>query len=95
VCAEAVGAYTGEVSAAMFRTSAVATLSGHSERRSMRVSALVARKFVAHGARADPHPVRGRAAGGARGGPPEVVGAQLDAVLELSGVRPGPRGDRL
>src|SRR5436305_218903 len=50
VCAEAVGAYTGEVSAAMLKDVGCRyTLVGHSERRSQYgdTNALVARKFVA------------------------------------------------
>ena len=50
VCAEAVGAYTGEVSAAMLQDVGCRyTLVGHSERRALYgdSNALVARKFVA------------------------------------------------
>jgi triosephosphate isomerase (TIM) len=92
VCAEAVGAYTGEVSATMLQDVGCRyTLVGHSERRSMYgdTNALVARKFVAAlGRELIPilcvgEQLSEREAGHTR----EVVGAQLDAILQLSGVR--------
>jgi len=91
VCAEAIGAYTGEVSAAMLQDVGCRyTLVGHSERRSMYgdTNALVARKFVAAQSRAlipilcVGEQLAEREAGHTQ----EVVGAQLDAVLQLSGV---------
>jgi triosephosphate isomerase (TIM) len=91
VCAEAVGAYTGEVSAAMLQDVGCRyTLVGHSERRSMYgdTNALVARKFVAARSR-ELIPilcVGEQLAEREAGHTHEVVGAQLDAVLELSGV---------
>ena len=91
VCAEALGAYTGEVSAAMLQDVGCRyTLVGHSERRSMYgdTNALVARKFVAALSRelipilCVGEQLSEREAGHTS----EVVGAQLDAVLQLSGV---------
>src|SRR6478735_11993852 len=55
VCAEALGAYTGEISASMLQDVGCRyTLVGHSERRAMYgdTNALVARKFVAAQSRA-------------------------------------------
>ncbi len=92
VCAEAVGAYTGEVSAAMLQDVGCRyTLVGHSERRAMYgdTNALVARKFVAARSR-ELIPilcVGEQLAEREAGHTHEVVGAQLDAVLELSGVQ--------
>ena len=92
VCAEALGAYTGEVSAAMLQDVGCRyTLVGHSERRSLYgdTNALVARKFVAALSRelipilCVGEQLSEREAGHTN----EVVGAQLDAVLQLSGVR--------
>jgi triosephosphate isomerase (TIM) len=92
VCAEAVGAYTGEVSAAMLQDVGCRyTLVGHSERRALYgdINALVARKFVAALSR-ELIPIlcvgellSEREAGRTE----EVVGAQLDAVLQLAGVQ--------
>jgi triosephosphate isomerase len=92
VCAEAVGAYTGEVSAAMLKdVGCEYTLVGHSERRMLYgdTNELVARKFAAALGRslvpilcvgeqlAEREAARTNA----------VVGAQLEAVLQLSGVQ--------
>ena len=92
VCAEAVGAYTGEVSAAMLQDVGCRyTLVGHSERRALYgdSNALVARKFVAALSR-ELTPIlcvgeqlAEREAGHTR----EIVGAQLDAILQLAGVQ--------
>jgi triosephosphate isomerase len=91
VCAEAQGAFTGEVSAAMIAdTGATHVLVGHSERRALygEDDALVARKFVAAQA-AGLTPVlcigetlAERDAGATHA----VVARQLDAVLAVSGV---------
>jgi len=91
VCAEAVGAYTGEVSAAMLQDVGCRyTLVGHSERRSMYgdTNALVARKFVAaQSKQLIPILCVGEQLAERESGQThEVVGAQLDAVLQLSGV---------
>jgi triosephosphate isomerase len=92
VCAEAVGAYTGEVSAAMLHDVGCRyTLVGHSERRTLYgdTNELVARKFVAAQSR-ELIPilcVGEQLAEREAGHTQQVVGAQLDAVLQLSGVR--------
>src|SRR5206468_2925655 len=89
---EAVGAYTGEVSAAMLKDVGCRyTLVGHSERRSQYgdTNALVARKFVA-AQTYDLIPilcVGEQLAEREAGDTQTVVGMQLDAVLQLSGVR--------
>ena len=92
VCAEAVGAYTGEVSAAMLKdVGCEYVLVGHSERRTLYgdSNALVARKFAAALSRAVipilcvGEQLAEREAGSTNA----VVGAQLDAVLQLSGVQ--------
>jgi len=92
VCAEALGAYTGEISASMLQDVGCRyTLAGHSERRAMYgdTNALVARKFVAAQSRelipilCVGEQLSEREAGQTN----EVVGAQLDAVLQLSGVQ--------
>lgn len=91
VCAEAQGAYTGEVSAAMLAdVGATHALVGHSERRALygEDDALVARKFVA--ARAGGlvpvlcvgETLSERDAGQTH----DVVGRQLDAVLAVAGI---------
>src|SRR6478609_58326 len=90
VCAEAVGAYTGEVSAAMLQDVGCRyTLVGHSERRAMYgdTNALVARKFVAAlGRGLIPILCVGEQLGEREAGhTDEVVAAQLDAVLQLAG----------
>ncbi len=92
VCAEAVGAYTGEVSAAMLHDVGCRyTLVGHSERRTLYgdTNALVARKFVAAQSR-ELIPilcVGEQLAEREAAHTQDIVGAQLDAVLQLSGVR--------
>ena len=72
VCAEAAGAFTGEVSAAMLKDVGCRyVIVGHSERRALyhEDDALVARKFAAAlQAGPDAGAVRRRDAGGARGG---------------------------
>jgi triosephosphate isomerase (TIM) len=91
VCAEAVGAYTGEVSAAMLQDVGCRyTLVGHSERRALYgdTNALVARKYVAAQAR-ELVPilcVGEQLAEREAGRTEEVVASQLDAVLQLAGV---------
>lgn len=91
VCAEAVGAYTGEVSAAMLRDIGTQyVLVGHSERRSLNHEddVLVARKFVAAQAQGlTPvlcvgETLEQRDAGQAF----DVIGAQLEAVIGLAGI---------
>ena len=91
VCAEAQGAYTGEVSAAMLRDVGCRyAIVGHSERRALYAEsdALVARKFAAATAQqllpilCVGESLSEREAGRTH----EVVGRQLDAVLELAGV---------
>ena len=91
VCAEAVGAYTGEISAAMLQDVGCRyTLVGHSERRALYgdSNVLVARKFAAALGRSlipilcVGEQLAEREAGRTN----EVVGTQLDAVLQLSGV---------
>jgi triosephosphate isomerase len=91
VCAEATGAYTGEVSAAMLKDVGCAyVLVGHSERRALygEDDALVARKFAAA-------LVKGlipilcvgeQLAEREAGRTHEVIARQLDAVLAVSGV---------
>ena len=91
VCAEAQGAYTGEVSAAMLRDVGCRyAIVGHSERRALygESDALVARKFAAAQSQqllpilCVGESLAEREAGRTH----EVVGRQLDAVLELTGV---------
>ncbi len=91
VCAEAVGAHSGEVSAAMLADVGCRyTLVGHSERRALygETNALAARKFAAAvGGKLIPiFCVGEQLAEREAGRTNEVVGAQLDAVLQLSGV---------
>ena len=90
VCADAQGAFTGEVSAAMLRdVGCEYVIVGHSERRLLyrESDQLVARKFAAaHGKGLLPilcvgEQLAEREANRTR----EVVARQLDAVLELSG----------
>jgi triosephosphate isomerase (TIM) len=91
VCAEPVGAFTGEVSSAMLRDVGVTyCIVGHSERRALfgDVDSLVARKFAA-AQRAGLTPIlcvgellAERDAGATH----DVVARQLDAVLDLCGV---------
>ena len=91
VCAEAQGAYTGEVSAAMLRdVGCQYVIVGHSERRNLygEDDVLVARKFAA-ALTAGLIPIlclgellAEREGGGTR----EVVGRQLEAVVSLTGI---------
>ncbi|MGB8326504.1 MAG: triose-phosphate isomerase [Steroidobacteraceae bacterium] len=90
VCAEAQGAYTGEVSAAMLKDIGCAcVIVGHSERRALygEDDRLVARKFAAALAQGlTPILCVGEQLAEREAGATEsVVGRQLDAVLELSG----------
>lgn len=92
VCAEAVGAHTGEISAAMLKDVGCAyVLVGHSERRSLYGDshALVARKFAAAlSCGLIPILCVGEQLAEREAGRTEaVVGAQLDAVLQLSGAQ--------
>ncbi len=91
VCAEAPGAFTGEVSAAMLKDVGCAyAIVGHSERRLLyrEDDSLVARKFVAaQGAGLVPMLCVGETLDEReRGVTEEVVGRQLDAVLAVAGV---------
>jgi triosephosphate isomerase len=92
VCAEAAGAYTGEVSAAMLRdVGCRCVIVGHSERRALYAESesLVARKFAAALAR-DLMPilcVGEQLADREAGRTAEVVARQLDAVVELCGIQ--------
>jgi triosephosphate isomerase len=93
LCAEPVGAFTGEVSAAMLRDVGCAhVIVGHSERRALygETDTLVARKFAASlAAGLVPILCVGESlAERDAGRTHEVVARQLDAVLDLSG--PGP-----
>jgi triosephosphate isomerase len=91
VCAEAVGAYTGEVSAAMLKEVGCRTvIVGHSERRHWyhEDDALVARKFAA-AATAGLTPVLccGETLEEREAGLTEaVIARQLDAVIGLNGI---------
>ena len=91
VCAEAQGAFTGEVSAAMLKDVGCAyAIVGHSERRLLyrEDDSLVARKFVAaQGVGLVPMLCVGETLDEReRGVTEEVVGRQLDAVLAVAGV---------
>ena len=91
VCAEALGAFTGEVSGAMLRDVGCRyVLVGHSERRQLygESDALVARKFMAAQAQGlIPVLCVGETLEEREGGrTDEVVARQLDAVLSVSGV---------
>lgn len=93
VCAEAVGAFTGEVSAAMLRdVGCEYVIVGHSERRALygESDTLVARKFAAAlGKGLVPILCVGESLAERDGGRThEVVGRQLDAVLDLCGAAP-------
>jgi triosephosphate isomerase len=93
VCAEPVGAFTGEVSAAMLRdVGCEYVIVGHSERRALfgEGDTLVARKFAAAlGKGLVPILCVGETlAERDAGRTHEVVGRQLDAVLDLSGAAP-------
>lgn len=90
VCAEAQGAYTGEVSAAMLRdVGCTMVIVGHSERRALygEGDSLVARKFAAAQARGlSPILCVGESLAEREAGQTTaVVARQLDAVLELAG----------
>lgn len=92
LCAEPVGAFTGEVSAAMLRDVGCGyVLVGHSERRQLygEDNALVARKFVAaqaHGL--TPVLCIGETLAQRDGGQAfTVIAAQLDTVLQAVGVK--------
>jgi triosephosphate isomerase (TIM) len=92
VCAEAVGAHTGEVSAAMLRDIGCSfVLVGHSERRSIygESDLLVARKFAAAQTKGlVPVLCVGEQLAEREAGTTfEVVGRQLDAIVELCGVQ--------
>jgi triosephosphate isomerase len=97
VCAEATGAFTGEVAATMLRDVGCAgAIVGHSERRALygETDQLVARKFAATIA-ADLLPilcVGEQLAERESGRTFEVVGRQLDAVLDLVGPSALARG---
>ena len=101
MCAEAVGAFTGEVSAAMLKdVGCQYVIVGHSERRALykEDDALVARKFLAAQAQGlIPILCVGETLEEReRGQTMQVVARQLTAVLDLAGVdalRDG--GDRL
>jgi triosephosphate isomerase len=91
VCAEAQGAFTGEVSAAMLKdVGCVYVLVGHSERRALygENDALVARKYAAAQAKGlipilcVGEQLTDRESGRTH----EVIGRQLDAVLAVSDV---------
>jgi triosephosphate isomerase (TIM) len=91
LCAEAQGAFTGEVSGAMLRDVGCRyVLAGHSERRQFygEHDALVARKFVAaQASRLVPVLCVGETLEEREGGrTAEVVSRQLEAVLAVSGV---------
>ena len=90
VCAEPVGAHTGEVSAAMLRDVGCShVIVGHSERRALygEDDALVARKFMAaqHEGLVPILCVGETLEQREAGRTEEVVGRQLDAVLEVAG----------
>lgn len=91
VCAEAQGAYTGEISGAMLRdVGCHFTLVGHSERRALygESDELVARKFAAaQSQQLVPILCVGEVLEERESGRThEVVGRQLDAVLQVVGV---------
>jgi len=91
VCAEALGAFTGEVSSAMVKDVGCRyALVGHSERRQVygESDALVARKFVAAQSQAlVPVLCVGETLDEREGGrTDEVVARQIEAVLSVSGV---------
>ena len=91
VCAEAAGAHTGEVSAMLRDVGCTLVLVGHSERRSIygESDLLIARKFAAAQSKGlipilcVGEQLTEREAGSTF----EVVGRQIDAVLELCGVQ--------
>ena len=90
VCAEPLGAFTGEISAAMLRdVGCEYVIVGHSERRALYAESetLVARKFAAAlGKGLVPILCVGESlADRDAGRTHEIVGSQLDAVLDLCG----------
>jgi len=92
VCAEAQGAYTGEVSAAMLKdVGCEYVIVGHSERRALfgEDNSLVARKFAAAQARGlvPVLCVGEQLAERESSRTHDVVGAQLDAVVALCGIQ--------
>src|SRR5512139_4322563 len=92
ICAEALGAFTGEVSGAMLRdVGCQYVLVGHSERRQLygESDELVARKFVAAQSQGlVPVLCVGETLEEREGGQTlQVVSRQLEAVLSVSGVR--------
>ncbi|MEZ5458825.1 MAG: triose-phosphate isomerase [Steroidobacteraceae bacterium] len=92
VCAEAAGAYTGEVSAAMLRdVGCQSVIVGHSERRALYAESesLVARKFAAAlaGELTPILCVGEQLADREQGRTREVVARQLDAVVDLCGIQ--------
>jgi triosephosphate isomerase len=91
VCAEALGAFTGEVAASMLKDVGCAyVIVGHSERRALykEDDSLVARKFLAaHGQGMTPILCVGETLEEReRGATTQVVSRQLAAVLDLAGV---------
>ena len=91
VCAEPVGAFTGEISSAMLKDVGCRyVIVGHSERRALykEDDALVARKFLAvHGQGLGPILCVGETLEEReRGATTQVVSRQLNAVLELAGL---------
>ncbi|HVF15718.1 MAG TPA: triose-phosphate isomerase, partial [Steroidobacteraceae bacterium] len=91
VCAEPLGAFTGEISAAMLKDVGCRyVIVGHSERRGLykEDDALVARKFLAvHGQGLVPILCVGETLDEReRGATTQVVSRQLSAVLDLAGV---------
>lgn len=92
VCAEAAGAYTGEVSAAMLRdVGCQSVIVGHSERRALygESESLVARKFAAAlaGELTPILCVGEQLADREQGRTREIVARQLDAVVDLCGIQ--------
>lgn len=91
VCAEQVGAFTGEVSAAMLKDIGCKyVIVGHSERRGIynESDSLVARKFLAvQGQSLTPILCVGETLDEReRGSTTQVVSRQLDAVIDLAGI---------
>jgi triosephosphate isomerase len=92
LCAEAMGAHTGEISASMLKdVGCTYVLVGHSERRALygEDSQLVARKFAAALSKGlTPVLCVGEQLQDREAGRTEaVVGAQIDAVLQLCGIQ--------
>jgi triosephosphate isomerase len=91
VCAEAIGAFTGEIAASMLRDIGCShAIVGHSERRAIynETDALVARKYsAAQSAQLTPILCVGEQLSEREAGrTEEVIARQLDAVLALCGV---------